>query len=484
MLFVIIGISLLSGAAGYALARLSISPAQPASLESVKADSDAGEHDPNAVTLGAEQQKTAGIRIEAISTQNLTEWVWRTGRIDVNQDRVAHISPPVEGIVREVNVQLGQAVQAGDDLAILDSREVGQAKLDLVKARMNLASAKTQTDWTRTTGQNTEDLVTTLATGLSQAEVELKFKNRPLGEWRQQLMTSYSRRNQARAQLEAITPVTGGVIAESTVRRVRAEAEANEAAYQAISEELKFQARQQIRAANQKLLEAQANEDISTSQLLMMGFKRDEIAQQDPIAEGQQVSRVRIRAPFAGTILEKHAVRSERVGPTLQMFELVDLSTVWVQADVFETDLPLVQQIKSRQLAFRNPSAGIPERKATVFYAGDRIDPKSRTLTILASVENADRSLKPGLFVEVGLPKAVRPGTLQLPASAIQRHENQTFVFVQEDEERFRRVNVTLGVLSGDIVEIIAGLKSGQKVAVEGGFTLKSELLKDLIAGE
>jgi cobalt-zinc-cadmium efflux system membrane fusion protein len=435
------------------------------------------------ITLGPEKRSASGIESVVLVPEPLVSRVWRTGRVSLDEDRLAHIYPLTEGIVREVRVALGQTVAAGDVLAVIDSRELGQAKLDAYRARIALAAEQELAARTRTTMANADELLKLLAAEASLDEIEKRMADKPIGEWRQQLLGAYTRRKQLQAQLAA-QRASAGDIPESTVRKTEAELAASQAAYTALFEELKFQVRNQVRQAELRLREAETNLDVARSKLLMLGLTAEAVESLDPIAEGAAASHLVMKAPFPGTVLEKHAVRSERVGPQMQMFVIADLSNVWVQADLFEADLPLVRGLRNRPVVFRSATAGIPERTATVVNTGTLIDRASRTLTLIAEADNADRVLKPGLFVEVGFDTSDPTPVLQLPSHVILRHENKPFVFVQEGEDRFRRVDVTLGRTAGEKVEVTGGLKPGDRVVVRGGFVLKSELLKDQMVGE
>lgn len=426
----------------------------------------------------------AGIRVDPAVSAPFTERAWRSGRLALDESRIAHISPIVEGVVREVKVRLGRNVTAGEVLAVLDCREVGQAKLELVKARLAAEYARTQQAWTRSTSLGAVELVAAMTAGTPLAEIEKRFRDRPIGDLRQQLVTAYSRQVQTKAHYEAATqPGTQGAIPESTLIRLRADEEAAEATFRALCEEVKFQSGQLVRAAEQKLREAETAESLARSGLMMFGYSREEVAAMDPIVEGPKVSLYPIRAPFAGTVLSQHAVLAERVGPQIQMFQLADLTTLWLQADVPPRDVPLVRQATGHALRFRIGEDGGPAREAEVFYTGDVVDKDTRAVALTAAVPNPDRALKPGMFVEVEL---TRPGgtVVQIPESAVQRQGTQAFVFVHVGGDEFRRVDVKLGRSSGGNVEVVAGLQAGQPVVVAGGFVLKSELFKDLIAGE
>lgn len=444
---------------------------------SAKPKADEGE-----VEFPADKQSAAGVVVAAATAEPLVSRAWRPGRVAVHDDRLAHVCPPAEGVVREVPARLGQSVAAGELLAVLDSRELGQAKLDAYKARLAAVAEREVAARTRTTMANAEELLKLLAAETPLAEVERRLADKPIGDWRQQLLGAYVRSRQLKAQLVS-QRTSSGAVAESTVRKTEADAEAAGAAYASLFEELRFQVKNQVRQAEVKLKEAETAYDVARAKLLLFGLTPAAVETLDPIAEGAAVSHLLVKAPFAGTLVEKHAVRSERVGPQTQLFVVADLSRVWVQADVFEADLPLVRGLAGKPVAFRWPAV-VTEREATVVYAGDIIDKSSRSLTVTAEAANADGHLKPGMFVEVGFDAGDRTAVVQLPAAAVLRHENKPFVFVQTGADRFRRTEVVLGRPAGDRVEVTDGLKAGDRVVVAGGFVLKSELLKDQMAGE
>ncbi|HEY1190632.1 MAG TPA: efflux RND transporter periplasmic adaptor subunit [Gemmata sp.] len=439
--------------------------------------------DKNVVTLSKEQQTASGIEAATVSAAPLRASTWRTGRVGLNEDRVAHISPPAEGVVREVPARLGQPVAAGDVLAVIECREFAFLKLELVKARTALVAERETTNRIRTTMTNAAELLRLLAADAPLGEIEKKLDEKPIGSWRGDLLSAYARRNQLRTQRAALKS-SAGAVSESMMVRVQSESDAADAAYTSLVEDLRYQVKFQIRQAELKLHEAETTVDITKAKLLTFGLTPEAVDTVDPIAEGTKSALLTVRAPFAGTVVEKHAVTSERVGPQSQLFVLSDLSTVWVQADVFEADLALVRELTGKSVTFRAEGAGIAERPAKVLYTGDLIDKASRTLTLTAEAANPDRALKPGMMVEVGFDSGSSAPVVQVPVGAILRHENKPFVFVATAADTFTKRPVTLGRQVSETVEIAEGLKPGESVVVRGGFVLKSELLKDQMVGE
>ena len=171
---------------------------------------------------------------------------------------------------------------------------------------------------------------------------------------------------------------------------------------------------------------------------------------------------------------------AERVGPDTEMFQVADLSTLWVQADIYQKDLPKTRQL-GETLRFRSPDSD-HLHEARIFYTGDILDPETRTVRLRATIDNPDRHLKPGMFVEIALPGETLSNIVTLPASAIQEVEGHDVVFVQTGLEAFEKRKVKVGMRSGDTVQIRDGLQPGNKVVVVGGFALKSELMKGSIS--
>ncbi|MFM8272918.1 MAG: efflux RND transporter periplasmic adaptor subunit [Gemmata sp.] len=467
------------GAGGGAAAALALArPAAPAAAEPAQA-----KEEPTAVTFARDKWSAAGIRTEPAAAAPLADHVWRTGRVVLDDGRVARVSPPIEGVVVEVRAKLGQDVPAGAVLAVIDSREVGGAKLEFARARLAAAAERERAGWAATSAANTAELVKAVAADKPAAEIETAFRDKPVGEKRQALMTAYAQRNHLRTHVSSLR-ASGGAVAAATVQKAEAESEGAEASLRALLEEFRAQADQQARQAGLKLKEADAALAAARTHLLTLGYAPAELDKLDPAAEGAAASRYEIKAPFAGTVVDRHGVRAERVGPQTEMFRLADLSAVWVQADVFEGDLPLVRAMAGRGVEFRAPAAGVAQQPGEVVYAGDIVDRASRTLTLTAAAPNPKRELKPGMFVEVGLPRGGPEPVLSVPAAAVQRHQGRAFVFVHTGDDEFRRADVELGREGGDRVEIKSGLAPGAAVVVDGGFVLKSELLRDQLAGE
>ena len=219
---------------------------------------------------------------------------------------------------------------------------------------------------------------------------------------------------------------------------------------------------------------------VDEAALKILGLDGDAIAEIDPRA-GAALARCPIVAPFDGTVISKDVVLLEHVGPTNQILSIADLSSVWLSADVYEEQLPLLEDLQGKLVRFRSGSWPGEVFEATVFYTGDLVDDESRTLHLRAVAKNEDGRLKPGMFVTVELPDTHAATVLQVPLAAVLEHDGVPFVFQHLGGERFQRRNVELGRRTAEAVEIRNGLTAGDQIVVSGGFALKSRMLSALL---
>lgn len=120
---------------------------------------------------------------------------------------------------------------------------------------------------------------------------------------------------------------------------------------------------------------------------------------------------------------------------------------------------------------------GMEPREATIHFAGREVDPTTNAVPLVSVIDNADGRLRPGMFVRVAIPVAAPRTTLTVPESSLLEHDRQPFVFVPAGQDLYERVDVQPGLRTDGLVEIVQGLREGDRVVAEGAFFLKSELL-------
>lgn len=186
-----------------------------------------------------------------------------------------------------------------------------------------------------------------------------------------------------------------------------------------------------------------------------------------------------ITSPIAGVVTKQGASPGEVIELSSALFTIADLSSVWVQAEVYEKDLG---RIRVGQSAFvtvdtyaNQPFTG------KVTYISDFLDPQTRTARVRCEVPNGDIRLKLDMFANVNLPTTFSRRTLTVPAAAIQEVGDKTVVFVRKTATEFEPRWISAGNTVRDLVEITKGLREGEPVVKAGAFHLKSILVgKDL----
>lgn len=187
--------------------------------------------------------------------------------------------------------------------------------------------------------------------------------------------------------------------------------------------------------------------------------------------EAGALGRYELRAPFAGSIVEKHVALGEQLREDAPVLTLSDLRTVWAVLSVPARELPLL-----REGAAVTVQAGAFELAATgrLAHVGALIDEQSRTAQARVSLDNPDAAWRPGLFVNVSLAGEARQAAVTVAADAVQTLGGRSVVFVRS-EHGFRAQPVRLGRSDGRRVEVLDGLAAGAPYVVTGGFVLKSE---------
>jgi membrane fusion protein, heavy metal efflux system len=209
-------------------------------------------------------------------------------------------------------------------------------------------------------------------------------------------------------------------------------------------------------------------------QLLNYGFTEAEVKE---IVETQSsTSVVPIRAPFAGTIIERNAVLGEAVERGYTLFSLADLSTMWLELSIPEDMLSFFKVGNTVEASFNSlPGENL---HGDLIWLASSIDEDSRMLKARAIVKNPDFLLKHGMFGQVSLLPEQLDKVLYVPVESIQRFNKKSFLFVMLSDDLYEIRRVVLGSRHDDKIEILEGISLHEKVVVAGSFTLKSEFLK------
>jgi RND family efflux transporter MFP subunit len=201
-------------------------------------------------------------------------------------------------------------------------------------------------------------------------------------------------------------------------------------------------------------------------------------AQIKALAQSGETKRtLTFRSPVSGIITEKKAVQGMRFMPGEPLYQVADLSAVWVVADVFEQDIGLVRSGATAKVHINAYPDKVFEGKISYVYP--TLNEMTRTVPVRIELANPGLLLKPAMFAQVELPAGARGNVVTVPVSAVIDSGTRQIVLVQlagnKNEGRFEPREVKLGARSDNHVEVREGVKDGEQVVVAANFLIDAE---------
>lgn len=187
-------------------------------------------------------------------------------------------------------------------------------------------------------------------------------------------------------------------------------------------------------------------------------------------------------SPVNGIVLEKKALQGMRFMPGEMLYQIADLSQVWVVADVFEQD---IAQVVTGAKAHIKINA-YPDRvfEGVITYVYPTLNPATRTVSVRMEIANTEGLLKPAMFAQVEIPVSGKGKVLTVPTSAVIDSGTRQVLLVQLSEGRFEPREVSLGSRSDNYVEVLKGIAEGEQIVVAANFLIDAESnLKAAIGG-
>ncbi len=349
--------------------------------------------------------QNSAVETEIVSPQSIAGVIPATGKILVPENSVAVIGPVNQGRIVRLYAGQGTVVRKGQKLAELESADIDQAEADYLKALGDYENAVRS----------------------SAAEVKLAQQ-------------SYDRNKQLYEQ-----KITAGKNLQSAEHDL---------------EVAKAAAENSVNGTKAALVAARRK-------LLILGLNDATI---DALAKKTDLAATfSLNSPIDGIVVERNATVGASVGTDSNLFKIIDLSRVWIDADVFEKDLPRVkpgQEVRLTVTAFPGSTFS-----GKVILINSVVDPETRTVKVRTEVANPDGRLKPDMFANVQIVTELNRAAISIPQSAVLNDEGKTIVFVVADNG-YQKRQVQAGIQNNDRVEIVDGISAGDKVVVKGNYLL------------
>lgn len=181
---------------------------------------------------------------------------------------------------------------------------------------------------------------------------------------------------------------------------------------------------------------------------------------------------IAVKAPISGVIVASHVTPGENIEPQKLLFEIIDPSRVWVEAEVYEMDLALFEHAKRAEIV----SEAYPSERfiGKLSFMGQQLDPGSRTVKAVFEVDNPAGHLRQGMFVTVYIETETQETGPMLPEAGIVNVGGQKVVYVKVGPETFVGRVVEIKGFWGDKAMVSSGLNAGEIVVIQGMYQVRT----------
>ncbi len=194
----------------------------------------------------------------------------------------------------------------------------------------------------------------------------------------------------------------------------------------------------------------------------------------DEIASSSEPSiQIAIYSPMSGIVTKRNVAEGQYVKQGDVLFEVADLSTVWVQAGIFESDIPLIRNRQTAKITAPTLPGG--SLQGTVNFLQPAVDPQTRTMMARIQVSNPEMRLRPGMFVQVSFETPVGNDVAAVPRSAVLETGKQKVVYVAKGNGVFEKRSVEGSGASDEYYAVTKGVEPGERVVTHGNFLIDSQ---------
>ncbi|MBX3171570.1 MAG: efflux RND transporter periplasmic adaptor subunit [Candidatus Eremiobacteraeota bacterium] len=423
--------------------------------------------------------ESAPVVLAPVTRRQVSGSLRLTGQVRATEAGSVILTAPLDGVAVSALVKVGSSVAPDQPLVEMNSvygltslqilERLEKEQDDVVEARGRLSEALTRETEAQTSLGQARAKVASLRADLRQAEAELQFA-----------------RSDVRRKQEL---VEDGITSRAELEEARTRLAKAEAVRQAAEQELSIargqlplfqrnigQFRQAVRLAQESVELSESNYQrnravLSQSQLVGTDLPADltslSLAGSKP-AGAAQASTFFVRAPIAGVVTRLSVTRGQRLQSGAEIGQVQELSRVYVDANAFEADVAALRPGMPLQVISNGKTY-----RGRLDYIGRQVDPQTRAIAVRSLIHNPEGGLRPDTFVEVNIALPGGPG-LTVPKQALLSLGNQKFVLVEASPGHYVRRTVRAGIESGAEVQIIEGLKEGEKVVSQGGLLLEA----------
>lgn len=428
------------------------------------------------ITLSPEKFAAARIQIASPARRELQPTRIVPGRIDYDATRHVEVKSPFDGLIRQINVKVGDRVSEQQIIAVVDSPQLGEGRADVLLRASDLEQAVNEHSWWHTIQANLEELVQRLKQPQDIQQLEKDFADKLLGDARQQILTAYSRMRLAEKLSSNLKPASEiGAVSIRTALEAGSARDTTTAEFAAACEQAIFDVKQKHLKAESIMNDAQRRLTVAKQRLSVIVNQPYETI--EDFGQEATLSTWPVKAPFTGTVEEILLAPKERVQTSQGLFQIADTSHLWVQADIREKDWKSLAVTPGQTISVQTPALPGETLPATVSFVGRKVAVETRAVPLTAEIDNSQGKLRPGMFVRVLIPDGPKRECMTLPQSCIASNDGRTFVFVEIGPREYQIKDIVTGLNVENWTEVVSGIDAADRVVSAGTAILKAESL-------
>jgi len=419
-------------------------------------------------TLTAKAIQNSQLEIRTAGPRTLQQVKDFPGKIALDQHRVRSVSSKVAGVAAHCDKHIGERVQAGEILAVIESRELADLRLEYLQRSQERELAQKQLQREDSLSQRIQSLIRALRQGQSPEKVHQQVLSLQIGSSKSQLLSFYSRLKLAHQSYTREKDLIASQLATSQeFEAARQELESARAMYLGALEEITWQ-RENVLLEQRKNLSL-ADSALNSSKAKLLTFGPAGLQSLSP----SQLTRFEIRSPISGVVVEKPINQGQGVMPESPLYTIADLSEIWAEVQIYESELDHVrlgQRVVVRAEGLKQSSSG------QITHVKPLVNETSRSAEAHAHLANPGLIWRPGMYVTVAVTEGVFPVPVAVQRIAVQQFEGKPVIFVKQGNT-FQMRPVQLGRQDREWVEIRTGLKPGENYVSKNSFVIKSVFL-------
>ena len=355
----------------------------------------------------------------------------------VSANSTVDVTPKVGGIVESLQVQVGDMVRAGDLLFVVDdtdlqiSAQTAMASIQQAQASVNSAQAQ----YNSAVGGSSQSQLDSARTAMDSAKISYDDAVKNLERTKE----LYEVGGAAQTEVESL---------ESSVELARQQYEAAKTQYDLLNNQI---LKESAEAAAAGVKQAQAGVESAHSQYQSIQ---------------NQIANTRVKAEVSGMVASNNVTVGSMVNANSSVMTLMDIDTVKVVLGVSDE---VINQISMGSPVYVTISAASDQPfEGHVTNIAPAPDNSTMLYPVEVELQNSDHIIKPGMFASAKLVLSSQEGVISLPLNAVVSKNDETYVFVVQEDNTVKKVNVETGMSNEESIEIISGLQEGDQVVIKG----------------